>query len=276
MATTGLPYYGHCPFTRTTYPDGSAVEELGSGWLTQSIISYQATPTSEQQQLWAGDRLEEISNGAITGNENITLSRLPLKRKAEMTGAEFEDGRLIMPGTPNPPYFRSGAMARLQEDNKEKFRVTIYMSIKYGQVENNYNTKTNSSEFGNFPITGTISANADNVVLIEEDFEGATAYDDALALFRELLNLPAAMSVPTAEPPAGEVAKDETVTLDADEGAQIRYTTNGKDVTRANSTLFTAPIAITADTTIKARAYDPNEEKGPSGQLVAEYTVAEG
>ena len=77
--------------------------------------------------------------------------------------------------------------------------------------------------------------------------------------------------------PAFEIASGTTfypttnVTLTcATEGATIYYTTDGSRPTDS-STLYTGPIAISATTTIKARAYAPTV--GPSGIATATYTL---
>ena len=77
--------------------------------------------------------------------------------------------------------------------------------------------------------------------------------------------------------PAFEIASGTTfypatnVTLTcATKGATIYYTTDGSRPTNL-STEYTGPIAISATTTIKARAYAPNV--GPSGIATATYTL---
>ncbi len=61
-------------------------------------------------------------------------------------------------------------------------------------------------------------------------------------------------AAPVAAPVAGEVDYNDTITLTtATAGADIYYTTNGSTPT-SGSTKYTTPIAITADTTIKAIA----------------------
>lgn len=273
MALTGLPYYGHCPFTRKTLPDGSAVETLGEGFMTPSIISYQGQPASEQQDLWAGDRVEESDNGGVTGTLSIALSRLMVEQEALITGCTVDDsGKMTMQGVPNPPYCRSGALARMKVDNVEVFRVVVYMSVKYAPIQDSFTTKTQTPAFGNHPLTGNLSANADNEVIIKQDFE---SLDEALVLFRTLLNVPPPVATPVADPPAGMIGSKATITLTSDEGAEIYFSIDGSEVSMAKSTLYdpeNPPIAE-KPFTLKARAYDPDGKKGSSAQLVAEYTI---
>ncbi len=75
---------------------------------------------------------------------------------------------------------------------------------------------------------------------------------------------------PEFDIPSGSVFYPTTnITLTcATEGATIYYTTDGSRPTNL-STEYTGPIAISATTTIKARAYAPNV--GPSGTSTAKY-----
>lgn len=77
-------------------------------------------------------------------------------------------------------------------------------------------------------------------------------------------------ATPTFNPPAGVYSGTINVTLaSTTPGAQIRYTTNGTDPTET-STLYSAPIAISANTTLKARAYASGYD--PSYVATAAYT----
>jgi hypothetical protein len=65
----------------------------------------------------------------------------------------------------------------------------------------------------------------------------------------------ATVSTPVFSPPGGTYTNSVSVTLSSStSGATIRYTTNGVDPS-PSSTLFTAPISVSATTTIKARAF---------------------
>lgn len=82
----------------------------------------------------------------------------------------------------------------------------------------------------------------------------------------------------TASPAAGTFAVSQNVTLTANEnGSQIFYTVDGADPIDVagdptpTARVYTAPIAISADTTLKAVAYDPSGN--PSTVLQQAYTI---
>ncbi len=64
----------------------------------------------------------------------------------------------------------------------------------------------------------------------------------------------ARLARPVFSPPGGVYAGGQSVTLAAEAGAQIRYTTDGRQPT-ATSPLYTSPIAVNAPTVIRARAF---------------------
>ena len=81
------------------------------------------------------------------------------------------------------------------------------------------------------------------------------------------------VAVPTAYPPAGMYSSAQSVTLSTTtSGAAIRYTTNGTNPTATVGTVYTTPIEITANVTIKAVAF--KEGMTTSGMLSAAYTIA--
>ena len=80
-------------------------------------------------------------------------------------------------------------------------------------------------------------------------------------------------ATPTFSPAACSFYPATNVTLScATSGATIRYTLNGSDPT-AESAIYTAPIALSATTTVKARAY--KAEMNPSAVASATYTLTD-
>ncbi len=81
-----------------------------------------------------------------------------------------------------------------------------------------------------------------------------------------------AVATPTFSPASGAFYPSTSVTLScATAGATIRYTLNGATPT-ATSAEYTGPIAISATTTVKARAFA--EGMSPSGVATATYTYS--
>ena len=80
------------------------------------------------------------------------------------------------------------------------------------------------------------------------------------------------VATPTLTPGTGTYADSVVVTMAcATADAQIRYTTNGTEPTAA-ATLYTAPITLTANTTLKAKAFKANWTT--SEMVTATYTIA--
>lgn len=65
-----------------------------------------------------------------------------------------------------------------------------------------------------------------------------------------------APTTPTANPVGDDYNSDQTVTLAAETGTEIRYTTNGTEPTNSTGTVYTKPILIGVDTVLKAAAID--------------------
>ena len=118
--------------------------------------------------------------------------------------------------------------------------------------------------------TGELPAAALGVLngmgIMLEDYVPATGAETVID--NEILDT---VATPTADPAAGEVAPATEVTLATEtEGATIYYTVDGSTPT-AESTEYTAPIAISEAVTIKAIAVKAG--MNDSAVLSAAYTV---
>jgi plastocyanin len=82
-----------------------------------------------------------------------------------------------------------------------------------------------------------------------------------------------APAAPTANPAPGTYTSSQNVTLAAESGATIRYTTDGSTPTRT-STAYSGPINVGATTTIKAIALDAAGNQSPVGTFA--YTINNG
>lgn len=77
---------------------------------------------------------------------------------------------------------------------------------------------------------------------------------------------------PTFSPDGGTYSPSCRVSIGCETlGADIWYTTNGEEPTPENGTLYAAPVLVSADLTLKARAY--KEGSTPSAVQAAEYAI---
>ena len=79
------------------------------------------------------------------------------------------------------------------------------------------------------------------------------------------------VDAPTFSPAAGAVVAGTTITLTQASADQIRYTTDGTNPTKTTGTVYSAPIAITTPTTIKAIAVEGDDV---SSVATAAYTIS--
>jgi formylglycine-generating enzyme required for sulfatase activity len=86
-----------------------------------------------------------------------------------------------------------------------------------------------------------------------------------------VINIPGVVSAPTFDPQGGLYTSTFSVTLSSTTaGAAIRYTLDGSDPTDS-SALYSGPVAITQNTTIKAKAF--KQGSTPSATAAAAYEI---
>ena len=83
------------------------------------------------------------------------------------------------------------------------------------------------------------------------------------------------VATPTFSPTPGTYSSAQTVTIScATNGATIRYTTDGSTPTATTGTIYTAPVSISATTTLKAIAY--KLDLADSAVATGTYTISSG
>ncbi|MBR3480341.1 MAG: endonuclease [Prevotella sp.] len=121
------------------------------------------------------------------------------------------------------------------------------------------------------PAATLYNANSDGTYYLDSSITDITQNSDGTISFnfKGIGNV----YMPNLSPEGGRFAKDQTVTvtITAETGATIYYTTNGNEPTTA-STLYTAPFTVTTTTTVKAIAVKDGEE---SGVATATYTFVD-
>lgn len=127
-------------------------------------------------------------------------------------------------------------------------------------------------------ILGTIVYKTSTILEVDGDYEyiGLCSESDAMYINKITIEwettTESSVTAPVFSPEGGEYTSEQTVTLTADDGCTIFYTTDGS-MPATESIRYTDPITISETTTIKAIAVDTNGES--SNVATAKYTLVE-
>lgn len=134
---------------------------------------------------------------------------------------------------------------------------TIFYTIDGSEPTNS------SSQFDGNPIE--ISTNTTLKFLAVDPADNHTS-----AVVTEIYAIDTSSPTPSASPSGGTYDSAQTVTLNSDEPSAIYYTTDGSEPTNSSS-IFTDPLNIATDTTIKILAIDIAGNTSPV--VVANYVI---
>lgn len=154
----------------------------------------------------------------------------------------------------------------------------VFNSCKYGSDNSSLKITINGSITQTFTLTADLTdytytfSNATEITSIK--IEGVTKRIYVKSMTVNYGGTPTSTcATPTFNPAAGTYTQAQNVTIScATEGATIYYTTNG-DVPTTSSTVYTAAINVSTNTTIKAMAVA--EGYNNSAVATAEYTIEE-
>ena len=210
----------------------------------------------------------DVSSSSALYTVPFTLtSTSTVKAKAFMTGktdsAQAAFSYTITPipvvATPNanPPAgtYAGSVLVNLKSD-------TDGAAVRY---TTNGTDVSSSSALYSIPFTLTSTS----TVKAKAFMTGKT--DSAQAAFSYTITPIPVVATPNANPPAGTYAGSVLVNLKSDtDGAAVRYTTNGTDVS-SSSALYSVPFTLTSTSTVKAKAFMTG--KTDSAQAAFSYTI---
>jgi hypothetical protein len=178
-----------------------------------------------------------VGNGP-SASKNFTISGTDLTDVVTLTApTNFE-----LSLTPDNGYFDSDELSPINSTITE---TTIYVRLKAGLNVGNY---------------------SGNVTIVSGDIT------KTIALSGTVTNA-GTTATPTFSPVAGTYMTEQSVTISCETpDAVIYYTTDGSEPT-VNSTVYSAPITVSATTTLKALAVAPNYSN--SEVATATYTISE-
>ena len=156
-------------------------------------------------------------------------------------------------GSTAPQYYQTGTAVRwyggntltITASNATISEIVLTYTQKNKDVTTNVTTYTHS--------TGTWSGSASSVIFTVESGSGHNRVSAIKVTYTVSGGTPTC-ATPTFNPAAGLYTTAQNVTISTEtSGATIRYTTDGTDPTESSS-VYSAPISVSANTTIKAMA----------------------
>lgn len=232
------------------------------------LVKADLTVNLASGKLFADDGLAESVDEFSSGSIAMETDDMEDPVAAEVYGCEVVDKEVHYNVADDPPAGGLAYFKKLMRRKKVLYKGYFYPLVKAALGNDTAQTKTDSITFGTNSTTFTVFACETGDWRFTEEFPTEAA---AIAWIKEKLKGEDSAATPTATPPAGEVTSGATVSLTSTtQNAVIRYTTDGTDPTET-SPVYSSPIGITEETTIKAIA--TAEGLAASDVLEAHYTV---
>ena len=187
MAMKGHNRQGYCVLSINDPGDGTAATEtLGTGVLTNHVVTFTGSPGSEDTELYAGDVLEESESSPV-GSVKVELSQLPLKDEAALGGHTYsEDDGMTVSENDSAPYVRYAAIGVGVRKGVTFYRLVCYYKVKFGAPDDDFATKEKTVSYKTHSMSGTTFPNASGSVRFKQDY---TTFEAALTKMKDLLNI---------------------------------------------------------------------------------------
>ena len=232
------------------------------------LVKADLTVNLASGKLFADDGLAESVEEFSSGSIAMETDDMEDGVASVVYGAEVKDGEVRYTTADAPPAGGLAYFKKLMRRKKVIYKGYFYPLVMASLGNDTAQTKGDSITFGTNNTTFTVFACEDASWRHTKEFPTEA---EALAWIKEKLQGEKRAAAPTATPAAGVVGSGTTVALaSATPDAAIHYTTDGSGPTAA-SPVYSAPIEIVSETTIKAIAVA--EDFVASDVLEAHYTL---
>ena len=184
MAFKGHNRQGYCQITETAAADGTVTETLGNGVITSHVVKFGGSQKRDSSDLYAGDRMEESEDGAISADVSIDISQLELKDEAALGGHTYtEENGLQIKDTDSAPFVRYAAIGVGKKQGKDFFRLVMYYRVRFSGASDDFESKNNGVNWKTHALSGTATVNCDGKLADKKDFDTFSAAETAMKTF---------------------------------------------------------------------------------------------
>lgn len=252
-------------------PEGKLpVYKRGGAVTLGRLVKADLTVNLASGKLYADDELAESVDEFSSGSLAAETDDMEDTAASTVYGCTVTDGEVHFKRGDSPPMGGLAYYKVLMRKGVKFFKGFFYPRVKAALGNDTAQTKGDSITFGTNNTTFTIFGSNSDDWRIWKTFK---TEEEARAWVDEKLEGPDPAAAPTATPAEGAVSSGTAVSLASETpGAVIYYTTDGEDPTET-SDVFSEPIQITGETTIKAIA--TAEGFSVSEVLEAHYTLTE-
>lgn len=233
----------------------------GTYTTTRTVVIATATPGADIHYTTTGVEPtladpQVASGGSVNVDQNTTL-----KARAWKTGYPTSDvSSATYTLRPATPTFSPSGGTITSPVSVTIASSTAGSSIRY-TTDGSMPTGSSTTYSGPVAVAQTMTLKA---IALKDGWD-----DSAVGTANYTANF-GSLAAPVADPVGGTFENQVTVTLTAESGTTIRYTTNGSEPT-ASSTAYSAPLTFTTTTTLKAKAFHPTN--AASATRIETYTI---
>ncbi len=269
MASFGAKYPFFSPIE--SEPEGGLPIYKGSPIRIGRLVKADLSVQLASGKLYADDGLAENVEEFVSGEISMDTDDMEDAVASVVYGCKVENKEVVFNTGDDPPAGGLGYIKKLMRRRKVLYKGYYYPLAKASIGNDTAQTKSDSITFGTNSTKFTVFACESGAWRFTQEFQEE---QDAVSWIKRKLTNSAApqAEIPTATPAAGSVASGTAVSLSsATPGAVIYCTTDGT-APSGTSPAYSAPIEITAETTIKAIA--AAEGFAVSDVMEARYTIA--
>lgn len=239
------------------------------GFVCGEAMQTSVTPNYAEGSLYGDNKMvasrKKFKNAAVT----IGTTKLPIIANQVIFGHQVDEyGGIVKNVNDTENYIGYGFISKEERNDKTEYVGAVLYKVKFSETEDSYETEGDNISFKTPSISGTALPEENGDWITTKPFGTEEAAEEWI---KGILQITPKCQTPTASLAAGTYDTAQTVTLTAQDGSTIYYTTDGTTPSKTHGTKYTAAINIASTTMLKAVATATG--KADSEVLSGEYII---